>query len=44
MMLSLSRQTTHQILKDLEAQGILQLSYGGLEILDLAGLRAAPHG
>ena len=42
LMLSLSRQTTNQILKDLEAQGILQLSYGGIEILDLAGLRAAP--
>ena len=44
LMLSLSRQTTNQILKDLEAQGILQLSYGGIEILDLAGLRAATHG
>ncbi|EKN0214650.1 TPA: Crp/Fnr family transcriptional regulator [Pseudomonas aeruginosa] len=44
LMLSLSRQTTNQILKYLEAQGILQLSYGGIEILDLAGLRAATHG
>ncbi|MGC3356723.1 helix-turn-helix domain-containing protein, partial [Pseudomonas aeruginosa] len=44
LMLSLSRETTNQILKDVEAQGILQLSYGGIENLDLAGLRAATHG
>ncbi|WP_415772642.1 Crp/Fnr family transcriptional regulator [Pseudomonas sp. LB3P38] len=39
-MLSLSRQTTNQILKDLQGQGILGLSYGEIEILDLGKLRA----
>ncbi|MGE8187351.1 Crp/Fnr family transcriptional regulator [Pseudomonas sp. NPDC086278] len=39
-MLSLSRQTTNQILKELEGQGILGLSYGEIEILDLEKLRA----
>ena len=42
-MLSLSRQTTNQILKELEAQGILRLSYGGIEILDRERLRHAAH-
>lgn len=40
LMLSLSRQTTNQILKDLQAQGILHLSYGEIEILDIERLRA----
>ena len=40
LMLSLSRQTTNQILKDLQSQGILQLSYGAIEILDATRLRA----
>ncbi|WP_434696240.1 Crp/Fnr family transcriptional regulator [Pseudomonas sp. Z1-14] len=40
LMLSLSRQTTNQILKDLQGQGILQLGYGEIEILDIEGLRA----
>ncbi|MGH8386728.1 MAG: Crp/Fnr family transcriptional regulator [Pseudomonas sp.] len=39
-MLSLSRQTTNQILKDLQGQGIIGLSYGEIEILDAARLRA----
>jgi CRP-like cAMP-binding protein len=39
-MLSLSRQTTNQILKDLQGQGILDLSYGEIEILDADRLRA----
>jgi CRP-like cAMP-binding protein len=39
-MLSLSRQTTNQILKDLQGQGILQLGYGEIEILDVQRLRA----
>lgn len=39
LMLAISRQTTNQILKDLEAQGILRLTYGEIEILDLARLR-----
>lgn len=40
LMLSISRQTTNQILKELEAQGILRLTYGEIEILDLARLRS----
>ncbi|KAB0482841.1 cAMP-binding domain of CRP or a regulatory subunit of cAMP-dependent protein kinases [Pseudomonas reinekei] len=39
-MLSLSRQTTNQILKDLQGQGIIGLSYGEIEILDAGRLRA----
>ncbi|MVV47093.1 Crp/Fnr family transcriptional regulator [Pseudomonas sp. PB120] len=39
-MLSLSRQTTNQILKDLQGQGIIDLSYGEIEILDAVRLRA----
>lgn len=41
MMLSLSRQTANQVLKDLEARGLLRLTYGEIEIVDLDGLRAA---
>jgi CRP/FNR family cyclic AMP-dependent transcriptional regulator len=41
LMLAISRQTTNQILKELEGQGILRLTYGEMEILDLAGLRQA---
>ncbi|BAQ78096.1 Crp/Fnr family transcriptional regulator [Pseudomonas sp. St29] len=40
LMLSLSRQTTNQILKDLQHQGILRLSYGEIEILDTDRLHA----
>lgn len=39
-MLSLSRQTTNQLLKDLQGQGILNLRYGEIEILDTERLRA----
>jgi len=39
-MLSLSRQTTNQILKDLQGQGIIGLGYGEIEILDTQRLRA----
>ncbi len=39
LMLAISRQTTNQILKELEAQGIVRLHYGEIEILDWAGLR-----
>ena len=39
LMLAISRQTTNQILKDLQARGIVQLAYGTIEILDLPGLR-----
>lgn len=41
MMLSLSRQTTNQILRDLERQGLARLTRGGIEIVDFAKLRAA---
>ena len=40
-MLSTSRQTANQLLKDLEARGLIRLSYGTIEILDLDGLRQA---
>jgi CRP/FNR family transcriptional regulator, cyclic AMP receptor protein len=39
-MLSLSRQTTNQILNDLQGQGIVSLKYGEIEILDAERLRA----
>ncbi|MEB0047924.1 MULTISPECIES: Crp/Fnr family transcriptional regulator [unclassified Pseudomonas] len=39
-MLSLSRQTTNQILKALEGQGIIGLGYGEIQILDAERLRA----
>jgi CRP-like cAMP-binding protein len=41
MMLSLSRQTTNQILRELETQGIARLNRGQIEILDLPRLRVA---
>jgi CRP-like cAMP-binding protein len=40
-MLSTSRQTANQLLKELAARGLIRLSYGTIEILDLAGLRRA---
>ena len=40
-MLSLSRQTTNQILKDFQGLGILDLSYGEIEILDVERLRSS---
>ncbi|TDF81772.1 Crp/Fnr family transcriptional regulator [Pseudomonas sp. H9] len=40
LMLSLSRQTTNQILKSLQQEGALRLGYGEIEILDLARLQA----
>ncbi|KAF2392121.1 Crp/Fnr family transcriptional regulator [Pseudomonas frederiksbergensis] len=39
-MLSLSRQTTNQMLKELQSQGIIGLGYGEIEILDAERLRA----
>jgi CRP-like cAMP-binding protein len=39
-MLSLSRQTTNQLLKELQGQGIIGLGYGEIEILDAGRLRA----
>lgn len=44
LLLSLSRQTTNQILKDLQGQGILKLGYGEIEILDEDRLRALAGG
>ncbi|HSC83398.1 MAG TPA: Crp/Fnr family transcriptional regulator [Pseudomonas sp.] len=41
LMLALSRQTTNQILKELQARGALRLTYGEIEILDLQLLRQA---
>jgi CRP-like cAMP-binding protein len=40
LMIGVSRQTTNQILKGMEARGILRVQRGGMEILDLAALRA----
>ena len=42
-MLCLSRQTTNALLKDLQAQGIVRLGYGEIEILDAQRLREAAH-
>jgi len=39
LMLGLSRQTTNQILKDLEARQLVRVQRGEVEIMDLAGLR-----
>jgi CRP-like cAMP-binding protein len=43
MMLSTSRQTANQLLKELEAQGLVRLSRGHIEILDLDGLRRVAY-
>jgi CRP-like cAMP-binding protein len=44
-MLSTSRQTVNQVLKALEAQGLVRLKYGRVDIVDLKGLRRpAPSG
>ncbi|MFT4242252.1 MAG: Crp/Fnr family transcriptional regulator [Acidovorax sp.] len=41
LMLAISRQTTNQILKDLQARQLLRVHRGEVEIVDLDGLRAA---
>jgi len=41
MMLALSRQTTNQILRDLELRGVARLTRGEIEILDFEQLRIA---
>ncbi|GKS91317.1 Crp/Fnr family transcriptional regulator [Acidovorax sp. SUPP2539] len=41
LMLALSRQTINQILKDLQARGLLQVHRGEIEVRDLPALRAA---
>jgi len=38
-MLSTSRQTVNQVLKGLEAKGLVRLRYGRVEVVDLKGLR-----
>lgn len=40
-MLAISRQTTNQILKDLESRQLVRVHRGEVEILDLAALRAS---
>lgn len=37
-MLSVSRQTANQVLKELEAEGLIKVAYGEIEIIDTAGL------
>ncbi|KXU83270.1 Crp/Fnr family transcriptional regulator [Paraburkholderia monticola] len=43
-MVSLSRQTTNQLLRSLESQGIVSLKFGEIVILDFDRLRAASLG
>lgn len=43
LMLSVSRQTVNQILKQLAAQGAIALVRGGVEILDIEQLRRLAH-
>ncbi|BCZ82677.1 Crp/Fnr family transcriptional regulator [Paraburkholderia terrae] len=43
-MVSLSRQTTNQLLKSLESQRIISLKFGEIQILDIERLRAASVG
>ena len=40
MMLSLSRQTTNQLLQGLQARGVLHVAYGRIEVLELMDLAA----
>jgi CRP-like cAMP-binding protein len=40
MLLSLSRQTVNELLRELEQESIIQVQRGGLRILDHARLRA----
>jgi len=43
-MLSSSRQTVNQLLKDLEARGLVRLAYGTIEIVDKDRLKAIASG
>ena len=43
-MVSSSRQSTNQALKELEARGLIKVAYGEIEIVDLATLRSTAHG
>jgi CRP-like cAMP-binding protein len=38
-LVGLSRQRTNEALRTLQAQGLIQIEYGGVRVLDLAGLR-----
>jgi CRP/FNR family transcriptional regulator, cyclic AMP receptor protein len=40
MMLNVSRQTVNQLLKELEARGLVKLAYGEVEILEASALRS----
>ena len=40
MFVSVTRQSTHRILKSLAAEGLIALHYGSIELLHLEGLRA----
>ena len=42
-LLALSRQTVNQVLKDFQARGLIHVAYGGIELLDPAGLRALSY-
>jgi CRP/FNR family transcriptional regulator, cyclic AMP receptor protein len=44
MMVSTSRQTANQVLKDFEQKGLIRLAYGSIEILDFVGLRRLTEG
>ncbi len=42
-MVSSSRQSTNQALKELEARGLIKVNYGEIELIDIAALRAIAH-
>jgi len=44
LMLSTSRQTVNQLMKEMEHKGWLKLAYGHVELVDLDALRAAASG
>jgi CRP-like cAMP-binding protein len=43
-MVSASRQSTNQVLKELESRGLIKVAYGELEVIDLEGLRLLASG
>jgi CRP/FNR family cyclic AMP-dependent transcriptional regulator len=43
-LVGLSRQRVNEALATLQEQGIIQVEYGGLRVLDLQGLRTAMPG
>lgn len=42
-LLALSRQTVNLVLKDFQGRGLIQVTYGGIELLDFDGLRALSY-